>query len=635
MLVLAGAGSGKTRVLVYRVAHLIQKGVPPEAILLLTFTNKAAREMLDRVARLVGDNEFRIWGGTFHHVGNFMLRRYSQYLGMPNNFAILDSEDSKFLLQECVVDLGIKTKATRFPKGDLLADILSYSLNTGKTLDEVVQLRYPHYVQLAKEFEAIFKRYETRKKSAFLVDFDDLLLLWYRLLTEFPEAREKMASQFTHILVDEYQDTNRLQAQIVKELALKHENVLVVGDDAQSIYSFRGAEFQNILDFPEDHAGTTIYRLETNYRSIPEILQLANAIIAKNERQFKKELRSVRPKGFLPAVIPLQHPDEQAAFVAQRILELRDEGFALSDMAILYRAHYQSAEIELELTRRNIPYELRSGLRFFEQAHIKDVLAFLRVVQNTKDELAWKRIFKVSGGIGGKTVLRIWEKLQQSTDPFLELKGKEIGNLVPRRGQERLLSLAELLLVTDKMKGNPSEAIRQLLEFYDDYLRSSFPNYRERKLDLEELSNFALRYQDVESFLSEIALQEGLSGEDILLPDEKEEGAVVLTTIHRAKGLEWRVVFVPWLLDGHFPLSYAYGKADAMEEERRLFYVAVTRAKDQIYMLYPALGYRQTVLSHPSPFLSELPVDLYEQWVVKHGVQELEPERETEQGGQP
>jgi DNA helicase-2/ATP-dependent DNA helicase PcrA len=614
-LVLAGAGSGKTRTLVYRVAYLLKKGIPKDAILLVTFTNRAAREMLDRVSRLIGGTLSGFWGGTFHHIANRLLRRYAPLLHYPNNFTILDREDSKFLLQDLASEFAFRTREVRFPKGDVLQDIASYAINCAKGIEEVLHDRYPYYLSLAEEISKILEKYEARKKSAGLMDFDDLLFNWHKLLIDFPYVQEEMSTQFQHILVDEYQDTNRLQGEILAKLASGKNSIMVVGDDAQSIYSFRGAVFQNILDFPTHHPGTKIYKLETNYRSTPEILNLANAILEQNKNRFEKKLKSIRSNGLLPVLAPAGNPEEQASFIAQRILELRDSGFEFSQMAVLYRAHYQSAEIELEFMRRNIPYEIRSGLRFFEQAHIKDVLAYLRLLENPKDELSWKRVFKTLDGIGAKTSSLLWETMQKEEDPFSALEIAVSSGKV-RRAKNQIERLCALFKKLNTIKENVSQALTETTEFYDDYLKSTFPNYRERKIDLEELAHFALRYETLQSFLSDVAMQEGISGEDILLPDEKEEGVVVLSTIHRAKGLEWGVVFIPWLLEGHFPLSYTHGDSEAIEEERRLFYVAATRAKNELYLLYPRFTHEQKVIHKPSPFLQEMPTHLYEVWEI-------------------
>src|ERR1700687_6035840 len=418
LLVIAGAGSGKTRTLTYRVSRLIEDGVDPSVILLLTFTNKAAREMLSRVEQLVTIDTRRIWGGTFHSVGNRLLRQYAEPIGYRSNFSILDDEDAKEMMDASISALGIKTLERRFPKGDVLLDIYSYLINTRTPLELHLEQNYPHFGIYKEEIVNVFRRYKERKREANAMDFDDLLVNWKLLLEEHADIAEVLKRRFRYILVDEYQDTNKLQADVVDAMAAERRNVMVVGDDAQSIYSFRGASFENIITFPMRFSDTVIYKLETNYRSTPQILRLANHTIANNRFQFQKELRAVRGDGPEPAVVGVDDVFEQASFVAQRILELRDEGEKLSDIAVLYRSHYQSLELQMELSRRMIPYEIRSGVRFFEQAHIKDVMAYLKIVGNTRDELSWKRVLKLYPKIGEKIAAEVWAKLAAAHDPL-------------------------------------------------------------------------------------------------------------------------------------------------------------------------------------------------------------------------
>ena len=363
ILVIAGAGSGKTRTLVYRVSRLIESGHDPSRLLLLTFTNKAAREMLRRVETLLAVDTRRLAGGTFHSVGNRLLRRFGARLGLTANFTILDPEDARELMEAATSDRKIPTLERRFPKGDVLQDLYSYTINTGRSFTEVLAEHAPHFSELETEIVSVFQRYRERKRQGNAVDYDDLLLLWKKLLDEVPAAATELRSSFDHVLVDEYQDTNRLQGEIVDGMAKLKKNVTVVGDDAQAIYSFRGASFENILGFPQRYPDVQTFRLTRNYRSTPEILALANASIAHNEKQFPKELAASRESGALPAVVALPDIPDQARFVGQRLLEWHDEGEKLSDLAVLYRAHYQALELQIELTRRGIPYEIRSGTR--------------------------------------------------------------------------------------------------------------------------------------------------------------------------------------------------------------------------------------------------------------------------------
>src|SRR5437016_4345443 len=427
LLVIAGAGSGKTRALTYRVSRLIEDGIDPQEILLLTFTNKAAREMLSRVEQLVTIDTRRIWGGTFHSVGSRLLRRYADAIGYRSNFSILDEEDSKEMMEGAVSTLGIKTMEKRFPKGDVLIDIYSFVINTRTPLELELENNYPHFAMYRDEIVNVFRKYKERKRDANAMDFDDLLLHWKLLLEEHDEIAGALKRKFPFILVDEYQDTNKLQADVVDGMASERRNVMVVGDDAQSIYSFRGASFENILTFPLRFPDSRIYKLETNYRSSPQILRLANDAISHNRYQFKKELHAVRGDGPDPAVGGVDDVFEQASFVAQRILELRDGGEKLSDIAVLYRSHYQSLELQMELSRRLIPYEIRSGVRFFEQAHIKDVMAYLKIMINPRDELSWKRVLKLYPKVGERTASEVWSRIGTAANPLDAFLGSERG----------------------------------------------------------------------------------------------------------------------------------------------------------------------------------------------------------------
>src|SRR4051812_41125800 len=409
LLVIAGAGSGKTRTLTYRVAYLLENGIDPRNILLLTFTNKAARQMLDRVANLLPVDASGLWGGTFHSIGNRMLRRHGRALGYSSGFTIMDREDQKDLINSVVASAGIDPKEIRFPKGDVLAEIFSFVVNTESPMEELLAARFPYFLPLLDKIKDVHARYEKKKKSTNSMDFDDLLEKTLTMLKQHEGVAAFYRRQFQFILVDEYQDTNKIQADLIDTLACDHRNVMVVGDDAQSIYSWRGANFQNILEFPKRYPDAQVFKIEMNYRSVPEILQVANAAITSNVEQFHKNLSATRDShGIRPAVVALNDGAEQAQFVAQRILELRDEDVDLNEIAVLYRAHYHAIELQLELSRRGIPYQITSGIRFFEQAHIKDVTAFLRLVANPRDEVAFKRMVKLLPGIGNRTADNLW-----------------------------------------------------------------------------------------------------------------------------------------------------------------------------------------------------------------------------------
>ncbi|HEX4085499.1 MAG TPA: ATP-dependent helicase [Chthoniobacteraceae bacterium] len=632
-LVIAGAGSGKTRTLTYRVAYLVENGVSPSNILLLTFTNKAAREMVERVTALVPHDLTGLWSGTFHSVGNRILRANTEAAGFRAGFSIMDREDQQDMIDSVLAGAGIDTRDKRFPKGEVLADVFSYAINTGHPIGEVLAEKYPYFIPIEEEIAKLEKKYEERKRSANSLDFDDLLVKPLRMLEQKPGVAQHYQGKFQFILVDEYQDTNHIQAEFIDILAAHHKNVMVVGDDAQAIYSWRGANFQNILDFPKRYPGAKIYKIETNYRSVPEVLQVANAAIAANVRQFHKELHAAREGGrSRPALVPLADPNQQAQFVAQRILELRDEGMDLNEMAVLYRAHYHSMELQMELTRHGIPFAITSGLRFFEQAHVKDVAAFLKFAVNPRDEVAFKRMARLLPGIGARSAEDLWAAVYPrlgDTDPaggeppaFETFHKLLFGLKVPSKSRK---SWEQLTYTLDEIAPHaqphpPAEMIHAVIEaVYDDYLKSKFPNYEQRREDLQVLENYAKQYQKSADFLDQLALVTSLETEGELGSRDDDDEMVNLSSVHQAKGLEWRVVFVIWMADGMFPSSRSLESNDAIEEERRLFYVAVTRARDELYLSYPLIrlnaGYGE-MFQRPSRFLGEVPGGLLEEWSV-------------------
>jgi DNA helicase-2/ATP-dependent DNA helicase PcrA len=651
-LVIAGAGSGKTRAITYRVAYLVEHGVAPARVMLATFTNRAAREMLRRVEHLTGgasDVARRVWGGTFHRIANLVLRRHAESIGYTPNFSILDTEDAKDFLSVCVDEAGVDTRARRFPKAEVLQDIISFATNTDTPITEVVPRRYPYFEPLAGEITRVDRLYMERKRERNVMDYDDLLLNWKRLLEEREEVARIYREQFEHILVDEYQDTNRLQAEIVDLLAFKHRNVMVVGDDAQSIFAFRGASVEGIYEFPKRYPEARVFRLETNYRSTPEILAVANVSIASNRRQFAKTLRAARPsQGLLPALVPCRDADQQASFLASRILELREEGIPLGETAVLYRSHYHSLELQLELTRRGIPYRVRSGMRFFEQAHIKDVVSYLRLVANPRDELAWKRCLRLIPNVGAATANRVWERIQLAPDPLaLVLRGEADATVAKRgAGWAEFRALLEEL-VRDEVRNSPGRQIETVLaRGYEAHLEHTFENAEARLEDLRQLAHYASRYASAEEFLAELSLlsterygaPQGLTTEDVVEGGDEDE-LLTLTSVHQAKGLEWRAVFILWAADGKFPSPRSLRDAEGEEEERRLWYVALTRAQDQLYITYPLMvtdySSRQTVLQRPSRFVTEVPPDLYEIWSLEEepSAPSLSPATDESGGG--
>ncbi len=618
-LVIAGAGSGKTRIVTYRVAYLLNQGVRPEEILLLTFTKKAAEEMLRRVEDLVPVDLSRLWGGTFHHIGNRLLRRHAELLGYQTNYTILDREDSRVLIEAAARETGIDTRAKNIPKGRVLLEIIGYARNTGIEIAESVEFKAPHFSEIAAQIERAARRYSQRKQELNYLDFDDLLLLLEKLLVKHPEICEHYRKRFRYILVDEYQDTNIVQARIVELLGGTHCNIMVVGDDSQSIYSFRGALFRNIRDFPRQYPGCRVFTVETNYRSTPEILAFANRVIARVEDSYCKTLRPVKQPGSLPAVVRTGNIYEQADFVVQRISELIDEGTGPSEIAVLYRSHYHSMEVQMELTRRGIPFTVRSGVRFFEQAHIKDVLSYLKVIDNPRDEIAWKRIMVRLPRIGPRTAEKIWAVLKELSDPLSEIESPLVAAAVPAGAREAWQGFAQTIRLMSGLAGRrPDDLIETVLESdYDQYLKNEFTNYDRRREDLVQLARYAGRYDDLEIYLDELAMIGGVVADE-LEPGERRE-MVVLSTIHQAKGLEWDVVFLVWLVEGKFPTGASYGDPAALEEERRLFYVASTRCRNELYLLYPQTLRQRSgmeTIQTPSRFLTELSPSNYEEWEI-------------------
>lgn len=617
-LVLAGAGSGKTRTVTHRVAHLMSSGVAPERILLLTFTNKAAREMLERVEALVAVDRSRLWGGTFHRIGNLALRRHAERLGFEPDFSILDREDAEGLLAMAVGDLAL-TSANRLPKPRVLLASLSFAVNTQRELGSVLRERWPVLAHLEADVAAVAARYAERKREVNAMDFDDLLAHFVTLLRDHAHLREHYAERFQHVLVDEYQDTNRLQGEMIDLLASRHRNVMVVGDDAQSIYSFRGAEYQNILEFNTRYPDARLLKLERSYRSTPEILQLANASIAVNRRRHEKHLVPSRSGGALPVVAVADSAQEQAAFVAARVADLRDEGRALDEIAVLYRSHWHSLELQMELTKASIPCEIRSGARFFDSAHVKDVLSYLRIVQNPRDQLAWRRVLMRLPRVGARTADKVFAGLVASADP-LAVAATGLLRLLPKAARGAAVEMEKLFgrLAEPHLRHRPQELLHEVTSSeYAHYLHDSYEDAVSRLEDLSQLQSFASGFDSLEGFLTDLTL--ATSGDDEAAAERDPAASLVLSTIHQAKGLEWGVVFVVWLAEGRFPSSRSLETDGGEEEERRLFYVAVTRARDQVYLCYPRFGRdgeRQSTLLRTSRFLLELPRDTYETWRV-------------------
>ncbi len=607
-LVLAGAGSGKTRTVTYRVAYLLEQGIKPENILLVTFTNKAAKEMIERVGQLTSEKTRLPWAGTFHSIAYKILKRYANAIGYTEKFTVLDSEDSRSLIKLCAKDIFNSGTDKKNPSANVLQGIISFAKNADTTIEEVLDLKYPQWFAVADQIKNVWSEYEKRKKQANCMDFDDLLTNWLLLLQN-EEIKNKFATQFQYIMVDEYQDTNKIQAEIIKKLASVHKNILVVGDDAQSIYSFRAANIENILNFEKQYPDAKIFKLETNYRSTKEILEIANDIISYNTKQYKKSLKPIKDGGEKPQLRPQMDQSMEASFVLEKIIESLEKGVAPSEIAVLFRASAHSQMLEMELTKAGIPYDYRGGMRFFERAHIKDVLSYLRIASNLKDLAAWTRVLLHEEGIGPSAVEKIMEFVNglQNIEELPEVKNILGGKA--QMGFENFLKIWDEMLTSDR---TPANMINKILDSaYKDYLENEYLDYKDRKADIKQLMTFAEKYDKLEEFLAEAALQEGFTAKNIEDKQEEQKDKIILSTVHQAKGLEWENVFIINLSSGAFPSDRSLSETQGLEEERRLFYVAITRAKKNLFLTYPMVGGGWgDSLSGPSMFLSEIDSEL-------------------------
>ncbi len=613
-LVIAGAGSGKTRTLIYRVAYLIDKGVDPATILLLTFTRKAAQEMLQRAGLLIGARSEKVAGGTFHSVANMLLRRYGRPIELEPGFTILDRGDAEDLIALLRHQRGLNEKDKRFPRKATIAEIFSKCENTLASLEDVLLGEFAHFAEHLGDLEKLKEAYAAAKRQKQLLDYDDLLVKLRELLAGHESTCEAISRNFRYILVDEYQDTNRLQADLVRKLAATHENVMAVGDDAQSIYAFRGATFRNIMDFPTLFPGTTLYKLEENYRSTQPILNLANEIIQGAAEKYTKHLFTRKLDGPLPALVQAAGENAQSRFIAQRILELREEGIPLDEIAVLFRSSFHSFDLEIELSRRNLPFVKRGGFKFIETAHVKDLLAHLRVVENPLDAVSWNRLLLLVDGVGPKKAQDLIASFVKSERPLEVLR--ETGGRLARPLKDLAIVLEEAARAGSL---TPAEQVNEVYRYYLPILKDHYDDYPKRMRDLEHLYTMAERYAKLNDFLADLALEPPDESVADVEAGDRDEERLVLSTIHSAKGLEWQCVFVIWVVDGRFPSAYSFVTEEEMEEERRLFYVAVTRAKKYLYLTYPINIYDKTtgsVLSKPSRFLDAVPSSMLDTWAL-------------------
>ncbi len=615
ILVIAGAGSGKTKTLTYRVARLIEDGVNPENILLLTFTKKAASEMLSR-ATLVLDNRCeKVAGGTFHSFANVILRKYSKLLKLKNNFTILDKSDCEDIINHITGQLYPK-KEKRFPKKNTIHEIYSKSVNKETPTKLIIEEEFPQFAHCQDKIIEIHKAYVAYKRENSVLDYDDLLLYIKLLLENNEHLRKTLSNQYQYIMVDEYQDTNTLQADIIKLLASEHNNIMAVGDDAQSIYSFRGANYRNILDFPKMFENTKIVKLEQNYRSTQNILKFTNTLISKAKEKYAKTLFSDIQSSVVPALICAKDTQMEADFICQRVLELLDEDISLSDICILTRNARMSYSLEIELSKRAIPYQKFGGPKFMETAHIKDITAHLRVVINPDDIISLTRILLLLKGVGASTVNNVLPLIKGQLNPDVKL-------LPPNKASSIVPLLSTLDTLRNKIAAKkPSEIVEEVIAYYRPILKDKYDDFSKREKDLDHFEYLAGQYSNLEDFISDLALEPPDTSVEGMYKHNSDDEALTISTIHSAKGLEWDSVFIIGAVDGRFPSAYSFNSEEEMDEELRLMYVAATRAKNNLYITYPVDMYDYSmnmVLSKPSRFLNDIPDDILEVWDITEG----------------
>jgi len=609
ILVIAGAGSGKTRTIIYRVAYMLEKGVAPEHILLLTFTRKAAGEMLSRAANLLADNRAqKITGGTFHSFSNNMLRRYGKLLGIASNFTIIDTGDAADIMGTIRRSLALKKRKRAFPRKSKVQTIISKARNCELPIAEVVSREYDELIEFVPDIINIAKGYKDYKRENNVLDFDDLMGELRIKLKENDEFRSRLQSRYRYIMVDEYQDTNTAQKDIVDLLAEKHRNVMVVGDDSQSIYSFRGANFENILSFPETYPDCKFIKIEQNYRSSTEILSFTNSVIEKATFGYKKKLFAVKSHHQRPTVHQFFTQEEEAKFIKDEIENLTSKGVSRKEIAVLYRASFHGNFIQAELLKANIPYVVYGGIKFVERRHVKDILAYLRILLNFGDAVAWVRVLNLLEGVGKVSAAKIFQhaKTVGGTD-FSKFKNRKYGGHLQELGKMLSRAADESLSIEAK--------IELIKDYYTPLLMEAESDYENRLMDIDVLANLAERYNSLEQFLSDFALDppsDKFKNSTVPATGSIEGNPVTLSTVHSAKGLEWDTVFVPHLLDGMFPSSRAMRDIEQLDEERRLFYVACTRAKQRLYLTLPSyVSSWESFMTLPSRFLAEVAKSTY------------------------
>jgi DNA helicase-2/ATP-dependent DNA helicase PcrA len=626
-LLVAGAGTGKTRTLVYRVARLVESGVDPTQILLLTFTRRAAFEMIRRASQILDERCRRVEGGTFHHYCSKILHEHASKFGYPEQFTIIDTADAMESINLLRSRLNFQKNARRFPKKSTIYNIISTSVNKQKSIQDVVEEEYSQFIPHIGRLEEIAVQYADYKEANFVMDFDDLLVKTRDLLLHNTEVKQEIASKHRHVMVDEYQDTNALQAELTKLFSDVHRNVMAVGDDAQSIYSFRGADPKNMFRFPEIFEGTELIKLEENYRSTQKILDLANRVLDQAKEKFDKKLFTNREEGEMPGLVKSANMNDQSRFITQMILNLREQGMELSDIAVLFRNGRDSFDLEVMLNRKEIPYIKYGGQKFTEAAHVKDVLAHLRVYLNPKDMISWNRTLMLIEGIGPKTAEDLFTWAQANNNPFRPDEAPSASNSYLKQ----LKALAELYKTIDKLDGSVTEQLQAVVEYYSVFCKKRFDDYPKRMKDLEAFVDISGTYRSLEAMVEEVALDPIEATAIDTEPGKKDENPLVLSTIHSAKGLEWNTVFLIQCLDGILPSGYALESEEELDEEVRLLYVAVTRAKDLLFLTYPALFQSRygDYFSKPSRFIDDISKKYLEPWLL---VEENESANELEEG---
>lgn len=617
-LVIAGAGTGKTRTLVHRVARLVESGVSPSRILLLTFTRRSAKEMINRASSILDERCKNIQGGTFHFYCSQILHQYADAIGYPNNFTIIDTADALDVLQHVRTQLNLHQKSKRFPNKNTLLSIISTSKNKYLDIRVVVGEKFPQFSEQEDDIEKVFEAYELYKEQNQVMDFDDLLIKTRDLLTNNEDIRTKVAARHQYVMVDEYQDTNMLQAQLTQLFSSVHGNVMAVGDDAQSIYSFRGADHQNIMQFPEIFNNTRVIKLEENYRSTPQILDAANQLLDQANFKFNKHLFSKKEEGELPALVKSGSEHDQSRFITQVILQLREQEIPLNEMAVLFRNGRDSYDLEIELNKKNIPFVKYGGQKFTEAAHIKDVLAHIRVLVNPLDTIAWNRVLLLIDGIGPKTAQEFFEWIRLSKNPY----ALNMRDGVSKSYLKQVQGLSKLLLSIKENDFTVAETVEQIVEYYRVFCEKRYDDYPKRLKDLEVFANISLSFSSLSSMLEELALDPINSTVIDTESKQQDESPLVLSTIHSSKGLEWEHVFIIQCLDGVIPSAYSIEDEEQIDEELRLLYVATTRAREMLYYSYPSIAQSSygDYFTKPSRFL-ELKKNTLEEWVL---MEELE-----------